>query len=84
MATDFVLTGVRAHFGLSQPQLAPWLGISKSQLARVEAGYDPLPRRAIRWLAPWLTAMNLAAAAAAAEDPGPPRPPRGRRRCWPA
>jgi predicted transcriptional regulator len=37
------LRAVRAHFGLSQPELGVWLGLGHSLLARVETHRDALP-----------------------------------------
>ncbi|TGE25277.1 XRE family transcriptional regulator [Hymenobacter aquaticus] len=54
-----LLRDVRVHFGLSQPALAGWLGISRSLLALVETGREALPRHARPWLHPWLTALDL-------------------------
>ncbi|WP_310397734.1 helix-turn-helix transcriptional regulator [Hymenobacter sp.] len=53
------LRQVRARFGLRQAELATWLGVSQSQLARIETGHDPLPAHAQPWLWPWLRALDL-------------------------
>jgi len=73
------LRAVRAHFALSQLELGAWLGLGRSQLARIEAGHDPLPGHAVPWLMPWLAALAQAPAptAAAAPEPDPPAPPAG-------
>lgn len=74
------LRAVRAYFGLPQRELATWLGLSLSQLARIETGHDPLPVHAQPWLWPWLGALAQgpipapAGPAPVAADPpaGPP------------
>lgn len=54
------LRAVRAYFGLPQRELAIWLGLSLSQVARIETGHDPLPAHAQPWLWPWLAALAQA------------------------
>ena len=54
-----LLHNVRAHFGLSQPALAAWLGLSRSLLALIETEREQLPRHARPWLHPWLAALSL-------------------------
>ena len=61
------LRAVRAHFGLSQPALAGWLGLSRALLASVETGREQLPAHARPWLRPWVAAL-----ADSAPDVGPP------------
>lgn len=53
------LRAVRAHFDLPQRELGVWLGLSRQQLTRIEAGTDPLPAHAVAWLWPWLTALTV-------------------------
>ena len=53
------LRAVRAHFGLSQPALAPWLGLSRNLLASVETGREQLPAHARPWLRPLVAALDL-------------------------
>ena len=66
------LRAVRAHFGFSQPALAPWLGLSRALLASVETGREALPAHARPWLHPWQAALALPeAAAASAPEPEP-------------
>ncbi|WP_345056589.1 helix-turn-helix transcriptional regulator [Hymenobacter glaciei] len=50
MSTASQLRNLRTRLGLSQHELATWLGLSRAQLAQVETGRDPLPRHAERWL----------------------------------
>ena len=59
---------VRAWFGLSQPELARYLGLSAAALAHAEAGRRPLPARALARLRP-----VAAVVPAADEYPAPPR-----------
>ncbi|MDQ2769790.1 MAG: helix-turn-helix domain-containing protein, partial [Bacteroidota bacterium] len=63
MSTSRQLRDLRTRFDLSQQELATWLGLSRTQLAQVEIGRDPLPRHAGRWL--------RAFAPAGAEPPPP-------------
>lgn len=66
------LLTVRAHFDLTQRELAAWLGLSRQQLTRIEASTDPLPAHARPWLWPWLTALHdQLAAPGLAPDPDP-------------
>jgi hypothetical protein len=51
------LREVRACFELSQLELAPWLGLSRSHLGHIELGTDTLPLHARPWLRPWTTAL---------------------------
>ena len=50
---------IRARFGLSQQELANWLGISRSQYSQVETGSDPLPAHARPWLWAWRPVLAL-------------------------
>ena len=52
------LRAVRAHFGLTQQELAGWLGLSRSAYSVVEAGREVLPAHARAWLQPWATALS--------------------------
>lgn len=52
------LRDLRARFGLTQQELGYWLGLSRVQVARVEAQVDPLPQQARRWVQPWLAALT--------------------------
>ncbi|WP_035566097.1 hypothetical protein [Hymenobacter sp. IS2118] len=61
-----VLPAIRAHFGLRQADLVPWLALSRDQIANVENGREALPRHARSWLRPWAEALAQAAAEAAA------------------
>ncbi|WP_046244544.1 helix-turn-helix domain-containing protein [Hymenobacter terrenus] len=65
------LREVRTRFDLRQRELATWLGLSLSQLSRVEIGYDPLPMHAVPLLLPWLTALTLPAEAETPLTPSP-------------
>jgi len=65
------LLAVRAHFLLSQAELAAWLGLSRALLASVETGREQLPRHARPWLRSWQAAL----AAAPPEEPAAPEPP---------
>ena len=65
------LLAVRAHFLLSQAELAAWLGLSRALLASVETGREQLPRPARPWLRSWQAAL----AAALPEEPAAPEPP---------
>ena len=56
------LRAVRAHFGLSQPDLAPWLGLSRVLLTSVETEREQLPAHARPWLRPWQAALALSQA----------------------
>ena len=62
------LRAVRAHFGLTQQELASWLGLSRSAYSVVEAGREALPAHARAWLRPWATALSYL------PDPPPPEP----------
>jgi len=44
------LCALRNDFAFSQQTLGHWLGLSRVQVARIEAGCDPLPRHARPWL----------------------------------
>jgi DNA-binding XRE family transcriptional regulator len=69
-----ILQDVRAYFGLRQRELAPWLGLSLSQLANIEAGLDALPRHARPWLHPWIMAQLAAPIPATGADAPVPVP----------
>ena len=72
----------RVHFGLTQEQLASWLGIPRSSIALAERGHQALPlhERWQRSLRLDLAALGLGLNPAggppvAAEPPPPPLPP---------
>lgn len=65
-ATD--LQTVRVSLGLTQAELAPWLGVSRVQLGHAEASIRPLPVRA--W--PQLTRLTIGLATADAAPPVAP------------
>lgn len=44
------LRALRADFDFSQQELGHWLGLSRAQVAGIEAERDPLPRHARPWL----------------------------------
>jgi hypothetical protein len=71
MSHVLALLAIRAHFALTQTELAAWLGLGRSMLAMVETGQEQLPRHAWPWLRPWQAAL----AAALAEEPPAPLPP---------
>ena len=74
------LRAVRAHFGFSQPRLAPWLGLSRALLASIETGREQLPAHARPWLRPWMEALALPKPAALSKTvlaPVPAPPPAG-------
>ncbi len=65
------LRAVRAHFGLSQAELAEWLNIHRTQLAHAESGRNPLPLLA----AARLTPLNICVARTVGAPPAlPPAP----------
>ena len=76
---------VRAHFGLSQAELAGFLGVSREQLAYVEAGQRgllPEAERRLRRLVRLLSATEVPVLPAVAVAPANPAPLRKRlRRC---
>ncbi|MBO2007719.1 helix-turn-helix domain-containing protein [Hymenobacter negativus] len=74
MSTSDQLRAVRAHFGFSQPALAPWLGLSRALLASIETGREQLPAHARPWLRPWLAALAQAAPEAAPASEAAPAP----------
>lgn len=55
--SDSILRVVRTHFGLSQADLADFLGMSRSMLTHVEADRRPLPLVATWRLLPLLSIM---------------------------
>ena len=65
-----LLRAIRAHFALSQAELATGLGLSRALLASVESGREQLPRHA----RPWLRAWEAALAAAPPEELPAPAP----------
>lgn len=65
-----LIRSVRHYFGLSQPDLAPFLGVSQAELARFENGLRPLPSRVACPLA-LLTACLPPADAAPPAAPDP-------------
>ena len=71
------LCDVRARFGLSQQELAIWLGLSRATLAKVETDRRALPSRAGQWLRPWVTALLLPPATAVPQLPAPADPTNG-------
>ncbi|MFD2787718.1 hypothetical protein [Hymenobacter rubripertinctus] len=72
MSSAASLRAVRSCFGLSQPMLAPWLGLSRSLLALVETDREQLPAHARPWLRPWVAALALAETTATAlPEPAP-------------
>ncbi|WP_400193069.1 hypothetical protein [Hymenobacter sp. B81] len=70
MSNAVLLRQVRAYYGLSQPQLIPWLGLSRVMLGQIETGREALPAHARPWLRAWWLALP-----ASADDPSPPDDP---------
>jgi hypothetical protein len=71
MSNAPLLRALRAHFGLTQAELAGWLGLGRSLLGMVEIGSEQLPRHAWPWLRPWQAAL----ATAPPEEPSAPELP---------
>ncbi|MDB5270159.1 MAG: hypothetical protein JWP58_3199, partial [Hymenobacter sp.] len=71
--SDSTLRVVRTHFGLSQADLADYLGINRSLLTHVEADRRPLPLVATWRLLPLLGLMPPPHGSAPAA-PAPPDP----------
>lgn len=70
--SDSALRKLRTHFGLSQAELADYLGTDRSLLAHAEAGRRPLPLAATWRLVPLLSLLPPPSPAPTA--PGPPDP----------
>ena len=66
-ATDpyTALAAVRQHFGLSQQDMAGWLGVSPAQASHLETGRRALPPEAAEALAPLLRQVPAPSAPAA-------------------
>lgn len=73
-ASAALLARVRAHFGLDQPALALYLGISPEQVRSVEAGRRTLSAEVRLALLPLTQHLPPAAEAAAAEAAAPLHP----------
>ncbi|MDO7847328.1 helix-turn-helix transcriptional regulator [Hymenobacter sp. M29] len=70
--SDSTLRAVRKHFGLSQADLAEYLGIDRSLLTHIEANRRPLPLGATWRLLPLLSVMPPPHGTAPAELPPDP------------
>jgi transcriptional regulator with XRE-family HTH domain len=55
--SDSILRAIRTHFGLSQDELAQYLGIDRSLLTHIEADRRPLPMVATWRMLPLLSLM---------------------------
>ena len=62
MSDAATLQAIRAHLGLRQIDLGTWLGLSRTQIANVETGREPLPRHARPWLRAAMAVLALAEA----------------------
>ncbi|WP_400190463.1 helix-turn-helix domain-containing protein [Hymenobacter sp. B81] len=51
--SDSLLQRVRRYFGLSQHELAMWLGLTQPQLSRYESGDRYMPMEVAQQLEPW-------------------------------
>ncbi|MFD2785052.1 helix-turn-helix transcriptional regulator [Hymenobacter rubripertinctus] len=65
---------VRAHFGLTQAELARWLGVSAGMVAHLETGRKPLSLALARRLRPLELLLPPAAGGLGPEPPPPPDP----------
>ena len=65
------LRAVRDFFGLTQPELAEWLGVHRVQIAYAENGQRALPLRAAARLTPFNLCVARAVGGAPAAAPVP-------------
>ncbi|WP_162550064.1 helix-turn-helix domain-containing protein [Hymenobacter nivis] len=59
LSSDSVVADVRRHFGLSQQELAGWLGVSNAQAGHLETGRRALAGDAAEALAPLVARLPL-------------------------
>lgn len=64
--TDTVMAAVRQHFGLTQQEMAQWLGVSEAQAGHLDTGRRGLGGMAAEALAPFVAQLPPAGPAPAA------------------